>query len=73
MKEEKNTNTELMINLKKQVDAQIATLTTRIPKYSELNEEGRKIVDQYISEIDLYNSKTTDEFGKTRQKRYVKN
>lgn len=72
MKEEKNTNTELMINLKKQVDAQIATLTTRIPKYSELNEEGRKIVDQYISEIDLYNSKTIDEFGKNETEKICK-
>lgn len=61
---EKNTDTELMINLKKQVDEQIATLTTRIPKYTELNEEGRKIVDQYISTIDLYDSKTIDQFGK---------
>ena len=50
-----NSNAELMTNLKEQVNAQISTLTTKIPDYSELTNEGRKIVDKYISTIDLYN------------------
>lgn len=68
----KNPNTELMINLKEQVDKEIATLTTRIPNYSELDEEGKKIIDKYISTIDLHNPKTIDEFGKDETERIYK-
>lgn len=60
-----NRNTELMISLKEQVNAQIATLTTKLPSYSELPEEGKKIVDNYISTIDINNAQTIDEFGKS--------
>lgn len=67
-----NSNAELMTNLKEQVNAQISTLTTRIPDYSELTDEGREIVDKYISAIDLYNSKTIDEFGKDETERIYK-
>lgn len=74
MKEAKtnNSNAELMTNLKEQVNAQMSTLTTRIPDYSELTDEGREIVDKYISTIDLYNSKTIDEFGKNETERIYK-
>ena len=53
-----NQNAALMKNLKEQVNEQISTLTTKIPDYSELTDEGREIVDRYISTIDLHNSKT---------------
>lgn len=58
MNEEKtnNSNAELMISLKEQVNSQISTLTTKIPSYLELPEEGKKIVDEYISKIDLHNT-----------------
>lgn len=68
----KNSNAELMTNLKEQVNAQISTLTTKIPDYSELTDEEREIVDKYISTIDLYNSKTIDEFGKNETERIYK-
>ncbi len=67
-----NSNGELMTNLKEQVNAQISTLTTKIPDYSELTDEEREIVDKYISTIDLYNSKTIDEFGKDETERIYK-
>ena len=53
-----NSRLELMKNLKEQVNAQIATLTTKIPEYSELTVEGKEIVDKYISTIDLKNLQT---------------
>lgn len=37
-----NSNSELMTNLKEQVNLQISTLTKKIPSYSELSEEGKK-------------------------------
>lgn len=59
-----NKNTELMTNLREQVNTQMATLTTRVPSYSELTEEQKGIVDRYISTIDINNAQTIDEFGK---------
>ena len=70
--ENNNSNTKLMTNLKKQVNEQISTLTTKIPAYSELNDEGKKIVDKYISSIDLHDSKTIDEFGKNETEKIYK-
>lgn len=70
--ENNNSNTKLMTNLKKQVNEQISTLTTKIPAYSELNDEGKKIVDKYISLINLYDSKTIDEFGKNETEKIYK-
>ena len=55
MNETSNPNAELMRNLKEQVNIQMSTLTTKIPSYSELSEEEKKIVDNYISTIDLHN------------------
>ena len=46
-----NSNAELMTNLREQVNTQMSTLTTKIPTYSELSEEGKKIVDEYISTL----------------------
>lgn len=60
-----NHETELKMSLRKQVNDHISTLTTEIPNYSELSEEGKKIVDEYIARIDIYNAKTIDEFGKS--------
>ena len=65
MNETSNPNAELMRNLKEQVNIQMSTLTTKIPSYSELSEEEKKIVDNYISTIDLHNTQTIDEFGKS--------
>ena len=59
-------------NLKEQVSAQISTLTTKIPEYLELTEEGKEIVDKYISTIDLRNQKTIDEFGKDETEKIYK-
>ena len=59
-----NPNVELTTNLKQQVNEQISTLTTKIPNYSELTDTEKTIVDKYISSIDLYDSKSIDEFGK---------
>lgn len=70
--ENNNSNTKLMTNLKKQVNEQISTLTTKIPAYSELNDEGKKIVDKYISSINLHDSKTIDEFGKNETEKIYK-
>ena len=74
MNEEKtnNSNAELMISLKEQVNSQISTLTTKIPSYLELPEEGKKIVDEYISKIDLHNTQTIDEFGKNETEKIYK-
>lgn len=70
--ENNNSNTKLMTNLKKQVNEQISTLTKKIPAYSELNDEGKKIVDKYISSINLHDSKTIDEFGKKETEKIYK-
>ena len=59
-----NSNDNVMNNIREQVNAQIASLTTKIPVYQELSDEQKKIVDQYISTIDLSNPKTIDVFGK---------
>ena len=67
-----NQNTELMASLREQVNAQILTLTTKIPSYSELSDEGKKIVDEYIATIDLHNTKTIDEFGKSETEKIYK-
>ena len=67
-----NSNVELMKNLREQVNTQMSTLTTKIPTYSELSEEGKKIVDEYISTIDLHNTKTIDEFGKSETEKIYK-
>lgn len=67
-----NSNVELMTNLREQVNTQMSTLTTKIPTYSELSEEGKKIVDEYISRIDLYNVQTIDEFGKNETEKIYK-
>lgn len=67
-----NQNTELMASLREQVNAQISTLTTKIPSYSELSDEGKKIVDEYIATIDLHNTKTIDEFGKSETEKIYK-
>lgn len=65
-------DTELKISLKEQVNAQISTLTTKIPSYSELSKEEKKIVDKYIATIDLHNIQTIDEFGKSETERIYK-
>lgn len=65
-------NAELMTNLREQVNTQMSTLTTKIPTYSELSEEGKKIVDEYISTIDLHNAQTIDEFGKSETEKIYK-
>lgn len=67
-----NSRLELMKNLKEQVNAQIATLTTKIPEYSELTGEGKEIVDKYISTIDLKNLQTIDEFGRDETEKIYK-
>ena len=67
-----NSRLELMKNLKEQVNAQIATLTTKIPEYSELTVEGKEIVDKYISTIDLKNLQTIDEFGRDETEKIYK-
>lgn len=59
-----NSNTELMKSLRERVNLQMATLNTKIPDYSELTDEGKKIVEKYISTIDLHNAQTIDQFGK---------
>ena len=59
-----NSNTELMKSLRERVNLQMATLNTKIPDYSELTDEGKKIVEKYISTIDLHNTQTIDQFGK---------
>ena len=48
MNKTNNSNAELMKNLREQVNVQMSTLTTKIPTYSELSEEEKKIVDNYI-------------------------
>lgn len=67
-----NSRLELMKKLKEQVNAQIATLTTKIPEYSELTVEGKEIVDKYISTIDLKNLQTIDEFGRDETEKIYK-
>lgn len=67
-----NSNAELMTNLREQVNAQMSTLTTKTPTYSELSEEGKKIVDEYISTIDIHNAQTIDEFGKSETEKIYK-
>lgn len=53
----------LKTSLRGEIDAQLAHLTTKIPAYSELNDEGREKVDKYIAQIDLSNAETIDKLG----------
>ncbi len=64
-----NSKEEIVINIKEQVDKQMATLNTKIPDYSELTAEGKRVVDEYMSKIDVYNPQTIDEFGKNETER----
>lgn len=50
-------------SLRGQIDTQLQSLTTKLPAYAELNEEGKSMVDSYIAKIDLSNPETIDRFG----------
>lgn len=68
-----NSNKESIAELKEQVNEEMNVLTIEIPNYSELNEEGKKIVDNYISIINLDNEETIDNIAKNELKRiYMK-
>lgn len=67
MKEEQTeiiTKEQVKADIRGQVQEQMATLSTRIPSYDELSEEGKKRVDEYIAKIDLSDPSSIDEFGK---------
>lgn len=68
-----NSNKDTVTELKEQVNEKMETLTIEIPNYSELTEEGKKIVDNYISIINLDNEETIDNIAKNELKRiYMK-
>ena len=69
MNNESSTNIELRTKLREEVGSQISSLTTKIPSYDELNDEEKRIVDEYISKIDLDDLTTVDEFGKEETER----
>lgn len=56
-------NKGVIVDIKEQVRAQMATLSTRVPTYEELTPEEREKVDAYIASIDLSNPSTIDGFG----------
>ena len=56
-------NKGVIVDIKEQVRAQMATLSTRVPIYEELTPEEREKVDAYIASIDLSNPSTIDGFG----------
>lgn len=62
-KQLQTTNEGVMVDIKEQVRAQMATLSTRVPTYEELTPEEREKVDAYISSIDLNDPSTIDGFG----------
>ena len=62
-KQIQTTKEGVMIDIKGQVKAQMATLSTRIPTYEELTPEEREKVDAYIASIDLSAPSTIDGFG----------
>lgn len=64
-----NSNIESTMELKQQVNEKLEILTMEIPDYSELTKEGKRIVNKYISIIDLNNEKTIDDIAKYELKR----
>ena len=56
-------NKGVIVDIKEQVRAQMATLSTRVPTYEELTPEEREKVDAYIASIDLSDPSTIDGFG----------
>lgn len=64
-----NSNIEPTMELKQQVNEKLEILTMEIPDYSELTKEGKRIVNNYISIIDLNNEKTIDDIAKYELKR----
>lgn len=64
-----NSNIEPAMELKQQVNEKIEILTMKIPEYSELTKEGKRIVNNYISIIDLNNEKTIDDMAKYELRR----
>lgn len=64
-----NSNIEPTMELKQQVNEKLEILTMKIPDYSELTKEGKRIVNNYISIIDLNNEKTIDDIAKYELKR----
>ena len=62
-KQLKTENKGVIVDIKEQVRAQMATLSTRVPTYEELTPEEREKVDAYIASIDLSDPSTIDGFG----------
>lgn len=62
-KQLKTENKGIIVDIKEQVRAQMATLSTRVPTYEELTPEEREKVDAYIASIDLSDPSTIDGFG----------
>jgi len=58
------TKEQVKSDIRRQVQEQIATLSTRIPSYEELSEEGKKRVDEYIAKINISDPSSIDEFGR---------
>lgn len=70
--ENNNSNTKLMTNLKKQVNEQISTLTTKIPAYSELNDEGKKLLINIFHQLIYMILKQLMNLEKMKQKKYIR-
>lgn len=58
------TKEQAKADIRGQVQEQMATLSTRIPSYEELSEEGKRKVDEYIAKINISDPSSIDEFGK---------
>ena len=58
------TKEQAKADIRVQVQEQMATLSTRIPSYEELSEEGKKRVDEYIAKINISDPSSIDKFGK---------
>lgn len=57
------TKEQAKAHIREQVQEQMATLSTRIPSYEELSEEGKKRVDEYIAKINISDPSSIDKFG----------
>lgn len=59
---------ESRMNLEEKARQELARLSTSMPCYQELNEEGKRKVDKYISQIDLSNPESIMVFGEEEMK-----
>ena len=59
-----NQNSQAIVNLRETVNNKLQRLSGKLPKYEDLSDEAKSIVNGYLAQLDTTNPKSIDEFGK---------